>query len=442
MSLLIQPAAAVDASVIDITITAGENLAIRDVVRTSQGALGETGGRAYKADADLPAESTLGWIFGFATEAITSGNEGSIRIAGKLGGFSGLAVGALQYISETDGEITETEPANSLLMGVAVSTTEILINTRGSNDLVAGAGGTKGYIAGGATASGYQATAERITFSTEVTVTQTTANLSLARHGPAGLNGGSTFGYFSGGYSTAVTVNTTDRLVFSGDYTVAQTSANLSAARYNAASVSEGSVKGYILGSESPPGTDVATADKITFSTHIATAQTTANLSLARRSLAGMNGGATKGYVAGGYTISNYVATGDIITFSTDSTAAATTVNLSQARFSLSGLSEGETKGYWQGGNSAAIVNTGDKITFSSDTTVAATTANLSVGRQSMVGVSEGDSKGFVLGGYSASAKSVISDKITFSTDSSAAATSANLTVARDKYGGLSDVVS
>ena len=48
-------------------------------------------------------------------------------------------------------------------------------------------------------------------------------------------------GYLTGGYTGAY-VATADKLTYSTDTTVAQTSANLSAARYSAASVSEGAV--------------------------------------------------------------------------------------------------------------------------------------------------------------------------------------------------------
>jgi hypothetical protein len=83
-------------------------------------------------------------------------------------------------------------------------------------------------------------------------------------------------------------LNTADKLTYSTDTTAAQTTANLSQARNYLAGISEGT-KGYFAGGNT--GAIVATADKLTYSTDTTAAQTSANLSQARNLLAGIDGG-------------------------------------------------------------------------------------------------------------------------------------------------------
>jgi hypothetical protein len=159
-------------------------------------------------------------------------------------------------------------------------------------------------------------------------------------------------------------------------------------------------------------------------------AVTTANLSQARAQLYGLSERLSKGYLAGGFTSGTPVVavkTGDKITFSGDSTAAQTTAQLSTARKASQGLSEGNIKGYWAGGYTGSVVTscviTADKITFSSDTTTAQTTANLSAVRAELESGSDGTTKGYFCGGQTGAASTKV-DKITFSTDTTAALTS------------------
>ena len=163
-------------------------------------------------------------------------------------------------------------------------------------------------------------------------------------------------------------------------------------------------------------GTEVATADKLTYSTDVTIAQTTANLSQARLGLAGCSGEGTKGYFAGGMTgLANVtVTTADKITYSNDTTTAQTTGNLSQARYYLTGCSGENTKGYFAGGISSNLglgVVTSDKITYTSDTTAAQTSANLSQARGYLAGVTEGSQKGYFAGGNS-SGNQVTAEKL------------------------------
>jgi hypothetical protein len=252
---------------------------------------------------------------------------------------------------------------------------------------------TKGYFAGGQSLSGAAniiATTDKITYSTNTSSAQASANLSQARAGLAGVGGERNKGYFAGGLATFSSyVTTADKLTYSTDSTAAQTTANLSQARRSFGGVSDGLIKGYFAGGDT--NNAVATAEKLTYSTDSTAAQTTANLTQARIGSTGCSGEGTKGYFTGGYTGAGVdVATSDKINYSTDTTASLTTSNLSQARSFLAGISEGSKKGYFAGGNSSGtVVATADKLTYSTDMTVAQTSANLSQARNTLAGVGQ-----------------------------------------------------
>ena len=80
---------------------------------------------AYKTDADASGKLKF---FGFAITNSTDGNSIKIQVTGVVGGFSGLTVDAIYYLSTTAGEITATAPS-SLAIPVAqsISATEIVI---------------------------------------------------------------------------------------------------------------------------------------------------------------------------------------------------------------------------------------------------------------------------------------------------------------------------
>jgi hypothetical protein len=112
---------------LDVTVTAGEDLAALDCVYISQGDGSKTAGRAYKTDADNTYSSSTAISLGLAPAAIASGNTGSIRLGGSLGGYTGLTAGATQYVSATAGALTESAPTNVQIVGQATSTTEVMM---------------------------------------------------------------------------------------------------------------------------------------------------------------------------------------------------------------------------------------------------------------------------------------------------------------------------
>lgn len=119
--------AALSTSVLTVEGTAGENLSAGEAVYCSDGSGGLTAGQWYLTDADLTYASNLAVVVGFAYEAITSGSEGTIQLAGQVTGLTGLTAGTTYYISATAGEVTSTAPTNSRAVGVADSTTSLIM---------------------------------------------------------------------------------------------------------------------------------------------------------------------------------------------------------------------------------------------------------------------------------------------------------------------------
>ena len=297
----------------------------------------------------------------------------------------------------------------------------------------------KGYFAGGSTGD-YVATADKLTYSTDTTAAQTTANLSQIKSNLAGVSDGTTKGYFAGGSNAGGFVATADKITYSNDTTVSQTTANLSQARSGLAGCSGQGTKGYFAGGTT--NVNVATADKLTYATDTTVSQTTANLSQSRGGVAGISEGSTKGYFAGGIDGGlNYVVTADKLTYSTDTTVAQASANLSQARTQLTGCSGDSTKGYFAGGSTNGIsgITTANKLTYATDATTAQTTANLSQARYGLAGVSEGTTKGYFAGGFSDS-YAATADKLTYSTDTTIAQTTANLSQARRDLTGIGQI--
>lgn len=120
---------------IDLTVTAGETLALRDMVY-----LDETTGTWFKLDTDATGAIKCGALRGCVNEAggIASASTGSVRILGEVSGFTGLTAWTRVYGTTTAGGYTQTRPAVSdgssqiaiAEMGYAVSTTIIFIDPK------------------------------------------------------------------------------------------------------------------------------------------------------------------------------------------------------------------------------------------------------------------------------------------------------------------------
>lgn len=234
--------------------------------------------------------------------------------------------------------------------------------------------------------------ADKISFATDTTAAQTTARLSTVRAFTAGLSDRDTKGYVAGGGTSNLTANitvATDQITFATDSTAAQTTANLSIGRAGLYGMSEGSTKGYFIGGKRTDNVVVVVADVIMFSTDTTSAVTTANASAGRITHAAVSDGTLAGYNAGGGNIPTDIC--DKTTFSTDVTAAITSGKLSTKRTLLGGMSQGSVYGYWNSGFNSSIANTltSDRITYATDVTAANTTSNLLYVSNTVVGMSQ-----------------------------------------------------
>lgn len=291
-------------------------------------------------------------------------------------------------------------------------------------------GALYGYFVGGSSGV-IITTTDRVVFSTDVNATKTSADLPVARIQGAGVNGG-LGGYSSGGYTLSNTCNLTDKLTYSTETTAAMATANLSSVRGAGAGLSNGATKGYVCGglTDNVSGVNSVVADKITFSSDVASAQTTADMTVARAFPSSLST-ATNGYMIGGYSNNSSVitVTAEKLVFSTDTTSANTVSDLA-TQCGGSANCPGFTKGYMLGGSSGTFVNSGIKLTYSSEVTSAVTTANLSSARYGSFGVgSYNDNKGYAAGGFTGAFVPVnTTDKVTFSTDVTVTQATANLT--------------
>lgn len=121
--ILYQTAASTD---VDISGTAGENLTLNDCAYMSDGSGGKTSGRWYQADPANTYSSSKAAALGFVTATVTTGNAATIRTSGRLTGFAGLTTSSVYYVSTT-GAITATPPAEPAAVGVADSTTSLIV---------------------------------------------------------------------------------------------------------------------------------------------------------------------------------------------------------------------------------------------------------------------------------------------------------------------------
>lgn len=122
------PPQAASSANVDQTWTAGVTFAAGEGAYLSDGSGGLNAGQAYKWDADLAYASDTPET-GFAVAAIAAGASGLFRTAGQVTGLVGLTPGALYFISGTAGAITTTPGAFPRLVGQALSTTVLAVQT-------------------------------------------------------------------------------------------------------------------------------------------------------------------------------------------------------------------------------------------------------------------------------------------------------------------------
>jgi hypothetical protein len=114
---------------LDITGTAGEAIAAGEVCYISQvGDAAGTAGLWYLTDADADYTSTTAVEIGIAVSAIAINTSGTIRLAGEATTATSTVVGTKYFVSATAGAITSSAPTNSRLVGIAQTTSSLILN--------------------------------------------------------------------------------------------------------------------------------------------------------------------------------------------------------------------------------------------------------------------------------------------------------------------------
>lgn len=116
--------------VVDIPANFGENVTAGDSIYLSAGLGGKTAGKWYKTDSSNAYSSSAVLKHGFAPSAVLAGASGFARIGGGIDGLAGLTAGAYYFASNTPGGVTAIMPTNALLVGVADSTTSLVVPAR------------------------------------------------------------------------------------------------------------------------------------------------------------------------------------------------------------------------------------------------------------------------------------------------------------------------
>jgi hypothetical protein len=122
---------------VDVIGVAGQPITAGQVVYLADGSVGGTvAGQWYKADSASTATSVFPQI-GIALANVAAGSSVSIRQQGQATGLSSLVVGSTYYVG-TAGALTATAPANRRVVGVADTTTSLVVGDNAFSDYVEG----------------------------------------------------------------------------------------------------------------------------------------------------------------------------------------------------------------------------------------------------------------------------------------------------------------
>jgi hypothetical protein len=114
---------------LDTTATAGEAIAAGEVAYIAKvGDAAGTPGLWYLTDADNAYSSSEATEIGIAVSAIAINTSGTIRLAGEVSTAGAVVLGTVYYASATAGELTSSSPTNSRTVGIAQSTSTLLLN--------------------------------------------------------------------------------------------------------------------------------------------------------------------------------------------------------------------------------------------------------------------------------------------------------------------------
>jgi len=114
---------------LDLEGTVGEAITAGQVVYLSSGAEASplTAGLWYLTDSDAAPTSTTAQTIGVAVSAIAINTSGTIRLAGLVTTAGSVVVGTTYYVSATPGAITSSAPALSRQVGVAMTTSTLVL---------------------------------------------------------------------------------------------------------------------------------------------------------------------------------------------------------------------------------------------------------------------------------------------------------------------------
>lgn len=112
---------------VDVPADFGDTVTAGQAIYLSSGSGGKTPGKWYKADNANDYSSSTAKGVGFAPNAVLAGASDFARVSGRITGLSGLTTGVVYYASNTPGGLTSTPPTNAVILGVALSTTTLLI---------------------------------------------------------------------------------------------------------------------------------------------------------------------------------------------------------------------------------------------------------------------------------------------------------------------------
>lgn len=180
MGVLLNSIGGSEAGVADVSVVAGETVTAGQVVYLALGSIGETVGRCYLTDSDYQTRSAESLTIGCVVTGGAAAATVTVRHVGIVTGLSGLTPGAKQYVASTPGGLTESEPGFSKLVGTAITTTTMLLNTLGGEN--ARKAGDTFFMAGG---TGGISTVRTMVI-TSLVVNDTYGTLTLGRLHPVG----------------------------------------------------------------------------------------------------------------------------------------------------------------------------------------------------------------------------------------------------------------
>jgi hypothetical protein len=125
-NILSVPGAAVN---LDVEATVGEACTAGQVLYMSSAAEASplTAGLWYLTDADAAPTSTTAQTIGVAVSAIAINTAGTVRLAGLVTTAGSVVVGTTYYVSATAGALTSSAPTLSRQVGVAMTTSSLLL---------------------------------------------------------------------------------------------------------------------------------------------------------------------------------------------------------------------------------------------------------------------------------------------------------------------------